>query len=54
MKHMLCLLFGHREYSDEVLRVRPWEDPDFYDYAMPDFRETSCLRCGELLEDKVA
>ena len=51
---MLCLVLGHREYSDEVLQVQPWEDPDFYDYAMSDFREQKCLRCGELLVGQAA
>ncbi len=51
---MLCLVLGHREYSDEVLKVQPWEDPDFYNYSMSDFREAKCLRCGEPLEDLAA
>ncbi len=54
VKRMLCLVLGHREYSDEVLKVQPWEDPDFYNYSMSDFREAKCLRCGEPLEDLAA
>ena len=54
MAHILCKLIGHREYGDEVLQFRPWEDPDFVEYSQQDFRETNCLRCGELLLSAVA
>lgn len=46
MTKLICRLVGHRELSDEVLALRPWEDPDFAGYAFADFREPSCLRCG--------
>jgi hypothetical protein len=46
---MLCKVFGHREYSEEVLTVRPWLDPEFEGYSRSDFRELNCLRCGEPL-----
>jgi hypothetical protein len=51
---ILCILVGHREYAREVLEGRPWEDPDLQQYALPDFRETHCLRCGELLQPQAA
>jgi len=54
MKRFICLVIGHQEFDPEVLRAKPWDDPDFYAYAKPDFREQSCLRCGERLEDRVA
>lgn len=47
---MICRLLGHREFSDEVRRVRPWEDPDFSAYSREDFREANCVRCGAPLE----
>lgn len=46
MRDFICRLIGHREFSDEVLTLRPWEDPDFAGYALADFREPRCLRCG--------
>lgn len=46
MTKLICRLVGHREFSDDVLALRPWEDPDFSGYALADFREPSCLRCG--------
>ena len=46
MKTFICRLVGHREFSDEVLALRPWEDPDFAGYVLADFRERHCLRCG--------
>lgn len=45
-RSIVCMVLGHVEYSPEVLRVEPWQDPDFYDYAKEDFREHNCLRCG--------
>lgn len=47
MNHMICKLIGHREFDDEVLEVRPWEDRDFSGYSKEDFRVDRCLRCGE-------
>lgn len=49
MTQIICKVLGHKEYADEVLEVRPWEDRDFYHYSQEDFREPSCLRCGESL-----
>lgn len=46
MAQLICKLIGHREFTDEVLTVRPWEDPDFSGYVLEDFREDHCLRCG--------
>jgi hypothetical protein len=46
MNQIICHIIGHREYNEEVLDVRPWEDPDFASYAQEDFREEACLRCG--------
>ncbi len=46
MNNFICQLIGHREFSDEVLDVRPWNDADFAGYAQEDFREANCLRCG--------
>jgi hypothetical protein len=46
----ICRLFGHREYSKEVLEARPWDDPDFYGCSREDFREANCVRCGDPLE----
>lgn len=50
MTQLICRLLGHREYADEVLALRPWQDPDFKGYAREDFREARCLRCGGPLE----
>ncbi len=49
MTHMICKLIGHREFDDEVLEVRPWEDRDFTGYSKDDFRAEACLRCGDTL-----
>lgn len=54
MTQIICKLFGHREYGDEVLEARPWQDRDFLGYAQEDFREVACMRCGEPLLDNVA
>jgi len=54
MKRFICALMGHREYDPEVLRARPWDDPDFHGYDERDFREPKCLRCGEQLEGQAA
>jgi hypothetical protein len=51
---ILCILVGHREYDPQVIKGRLWEDPDFQQYALPDFRETHCLRCGEALKPLAA
>lgn len=47
MTQLICKLIGHREYDDEVLEARPWQDADFRGYAREDFREATCLRCGD-------
>ncbi len=49
-QQLICRIVGHRAYSDEVLALRPWEDPEFYGYNRADFREARCLRCGEDIE----
>lgn len=46
MTKIICTFMGHREFSDEVLAIRPWQDPDFAGYSREDFREGNCLRCG--------
>lgn len=55
MTKLICRLVGHREYSDHVLTIRPWQLPDYAGYAAQDFREPSCLRCGvDLPHDEAA
>ena len=54
MTKIICTLMGHREFSDEVLAIRPWQDPDFAGYSREDFREEHCLRCGGDLHDLAA
>ncbi|MDA8290112.1 MAG: hypothetical protein M0Z33_00275 [Actinomycetota bacterium] len=49
MTHVICKLIGHREFDDEVLDIRPWEDRDFSGYSKEDFRSETCLRCGDEL-----
>lgn len=49
MTQIICKLLGHREYDDEVLELRPWQDADFRGYCQEDFRADHCLRCGEAL-----
>ncbi len=49
MAHILCKLVGHREFTDEVLTLRPWEDREFRRYPISAFRERNCLRCNENL-----
>jgi hypothetical protein len=51
MNQILCKIIGHRDFSPEVLRIRPWESPDFQALPISDFRELHCLRCGESLRD---
>ena len=46
MNEIICKLIGHREYDDEVLELRPWQDHEFAAYSQLDFREEHCLRCG--------
>ena len=53
-ERILCKIVGHRDYDPEVLAAKPWEDPDFYNYALSDFREPNCLRCGEPLHREAA
>jgi hypothetical protein len=52
MNQIICKIIGHRDYSPEVLRIRPWENPDFRAASLADFRELNCLRCGESLRDE--
>ncbi len=54
MTQLICRIVGHKEFSDEVLALRPWEDPDFAGYALADFREPACLRCGAELAPTAA
>ncbi len=54
MKRIVCKIVGHRDYTPEVLAVKPWRDPDFYAYSQSDFREPACLRCGEALMPEAA
>lgn len=54
MTQIICRLLGHRAYAEEVLTVRPWQDPDFAGYGVEDFREERCLRCGDDLEPRAA
>jgi hypothetical protein len=49
MKHILCKIVGHRDFSPATLAAKPWEDRDFNGYDREDFREVQCLRCGEPL-----
>lgn len=54
MTPLLCKIIGHREYNDEVLRARPWQDTDFLGFSQEDFREAHCLRCGNPLLTEAA
>lgn len=50
MSKIVCSLVGHREYSEDVLSSELWLDREYRGgYSMLDFREPSCLRCGEEL-----
>ena len=52
MKDIMCRILGHQEYDPGVVAAHPWDDPDFYEYDLEDFRETNCVRCGHLLEHR--
>jgi hypothetical protein len=54
MSQFLCKIIGHKDFSPEVLRVRPWETPDLRATSIVDYREPNCLRCGDSLRDEQA
>jgi hypothetical protein len=54
MNQLLCKIIGHKDFSPEVLSLKPWENPDLRATSIVDFRELNCLRCGESLHEEQA